>query len=59
MSSTSASASAGSSAVVANDRIRALVDSTDATEGTWPADAYEILLLEWAAAVHPQVDEAA
>jgi hypothetical protein len=57
MSSSSASASAGSDAVVANERIRALVDAADTGDGTWPAEAYEVLLLEWAAAVH--VDEAA
>ncbi|WP_199814122.1 hypothetical protein [Streptomyces sp. NRRL F-5135] len=58
MSSTSASASAPSalSAAAANDRIRALVDAAD---GTWPAEAYEVLLLEWAAALHDGMDEAA
>lgn len=58
MSSTSASASAPSalSAAAANDRIRALVDAAD---GTWPAEAYEVLLLEWAEALHNGMDEAA
>jgi hypothetical protein len=37
-----------SDAVAANERIRALVDSAD---DTWPAEAYEVLLLEWAAAL--------
>jgi hypothetical protein len=56
MSSSSTSASAVSDAVVANERIRALVDAAD---GTWPAEAYEVLLLEWAAALDPGVDRAA
>ncbi|MET9556524.1 hypothetical protein [Streptomyces sp. NPDC006645] len=56
MSTTSSSASAASGAVAANERIRALVDAAD---GTWPAEEYEVLLLEWAAALHDSVDEAA
>ncbi|MFJ1747118.1 hypothetical protein ACIOJD_12870 [Streptomyces sp. NPDC088116] len=56
MSFTSASASSASGAVAANDRIRALVDAAD---GTWPAEAYEVLLLEWAAALQDDIDEAA
>jgi hypothetical protein len=43
-------------AVVANERIRALVDSADEA---WPAEAYEMLLLEWADAVHGSPDQAA
>jgi hypothetical protein len=46
MSSSSAPAS---DAVAANERIRALVDAAD---DTWPAEAYEVLLLEWAAALN-------
>lgn len=45
-----------SDAAVANERIRALVD---AAEDTWPAEAYEVLLLEWAAAVGSGIDSAA
>lgn len=56
MSTTSSSAPAASGAVAANERIRALVDAAD---GTWPAEEYEVLLLEWAAALHDSVDEAA
>jgi hypothetical protein len=59
MSSSSASAASHrgmSDAAVANERIRALVDSAD---GTWPAEAYEVLLREWAAAVGADVDSAA
>ncbi|MEV7870846.1 hypothetical protein AB0P17_33205 [Streptomyces sp. NPDC088124] len=56
MSSTSASAIRASGAVAANERIRALVDAAD---GTWPSEAYEVLLLEWAAALHDDVDQAA
>ncbi|MFF2522771.1 hypothetical protein [Streptomyces liangshanensis] len=56
MSSSSTSASAVSGAVAANERIRALVDAAD---GTWPAEAYELLLLEWAAALRSDVDRAA
>jgi len=56
MSSSSASAHSASDAVVANERIRALVDAAD---GTWPAEAYESLLLEWADALHNGVNEAA
>ncbi|MFF5565180.1 hypothetical protein ACFY7Z_30460 [Streptomyces sp. NPDC012623] len=57
MSSSSASAGpAASSAAAANERIRALVDAAD---GTWPAEAYEVLLLEWAAALRDNVDKAA
>jgi hypothetical protein len=59
MSSSSASASAGSDAASANERIRALVEAADGADGTWPAEAYEVLLLEWAAAIHAHVDEAA
>lgn len=56
MSTTSSSAPKASGAVAANERIRALVDAAD---GTWPAEEYEVLLLEWAAALHDSVDEAA
>ncbi|MFD3486590.1 hypothetical protein [Streptomyces sp. NPDC058665] len=56
MSTSSSTASAASGAVAANERIRALVDAAD---GTWPAEEYEVLLLEWAAALHDAVDEAA
>lgn len=56
MSSSSPSASAVSGAVAANERIRALVDAAD---GTWPAEAYEVLLLEWAAALRPDANRAA
>lgn len=56
MSTTSSPAPAASGAVAANERIRALVDAAD---GTWPAEEYEGLLLEWAAALHDTVDEAA
>jgi hypothetical protein len=56
MSSSPASASSASDAVAANERIRALVDTAD---GTWPSEAYEVLLLEWAAALHDDIDEAA
>ncbi|MFF3751986.1 hypothetical protein ACFYYH_16255 [Streptomyces sp. NPDC002018] len=62
MSSSRASASSASDAVAANERIRALVDAADASDGTWPSEAYEVLLLEWAAALHNstrQVNEAA
>ncbi|PVE04150.1 hypothetical protein OIE62_08420 [Streptomyces scopuliridis] len=59
MSSSSASASPASDAVAANERIRALVDAAETSDGTWPAEAYEVLLLEWAAALHDRVDEAA
>lgn len=59
MSSSSASASSASDAVAANERIRALVDAAETADGTWPAEAYEVLLLEWAAALHDSVDEAA
>ncbi|MCL7376594.1 MULTISPECIES: hypothetical protein [unclassified Streptomyces] len=59
MSSSSASGTPASDAVAANERIRALVDATDSSDGTWPAEAYEVLLLEWAAALHDSVDEAA
>ncbi|WP_199809918.1 hypothetical protein [Streptomyces sp. NRRL F-5126] len=58
MSKSSASAAAPrrvSDVAAANERIRALVDSAD---GTWPSEAYEVLLLEWAAAVG-SVDSAA
>ncbi|WP_199566526.1 hypothetical protein [Streptomyces corynorhini] len=56
MSSSSASSGPATSAAAANERIRALVDAAD---GTWPAEAYEVLLLEWAAALHDDVDKAA
>ncbi|MFE2600469.1 hypothetical protein ACFXCZ_28910 [Streptomyces sp. NPDC059396] len=60
MSSTRATGSSAADAVAANERIRALVDAAD---GAWPSEAYEVLLQEWAAAVHrgdsDQVDEAA
>ncbi|WP_181957384.1 hypothetical protein [Streptomyces paludis] len=56
MSSSSAPASRASGAAAANERIRALVDAAD---GTWPAEAYEVLLLEWAEALHAEVDAAA
>ncbi|MFE4372644.1 hypothetical protein ACFRMN_31305 [Streptomyces sp. NPDC056835] len=59
MSSSSASATPSSDAVAANERIRALVDAADSSDGTWPAEAYEVLLLEWAAALRDGVDEAA
>ncbi|MFG3281196.1 hypothetical protein [Streptomyces sp. NPDC048111] len=39
---------APSDADAANDAIRALVDGAD---GQWPAEEYERLLAEWAAAV--------
>lgn len=56
MSTTSSSAPAASGAVAANERIRALVD---AAGGTWPAEEYEVLLREWAAALDGSVDEVA
>ena len=58
MSKSSASPAAPrrvSDAAATNERIRALVDAAD---GTWPAEDYEVLLLEWAAAVG-HVDSAA
>lgn len=56
MSTTSSSAPAASGAVAANERIRALVDAAD---GTWPAEEYEVLLQEWAAALNDSVNKAA
>ncbi|MFJ2113017.1 hypothetical protein ACIOEX_14205 [Streptomyces sp. NPDC087850] len=56
MSSSSTSTTPASGAAAANERIRALVDSVD---GTWPAEAYEVLLLEWAEALHAEVDAVA
>ncbi|MEV0037336.1 hypothetical protein [Streptomyces sp. NPDC050804] len=56
MSSTRATASSARDAVAANERIRALVDAADASDGTWPSEAYEVLLREWAAALHKGVD---
>ncbi|MBT2505777.1 MULTISPECIES: hypothetical protein [Streptomyces] len=41
----------------ANEAIRALVESR--ADGAWPADEYESLLLQWAAAVRGEVAEAA
>ncbi|WP_299538975.1 hypothetical protein [uncultured Streptomyces sp.] len=43
------SASVGKSASETNDAIRALVDATAGQD--WSSDAYEILLVEWAAAI--------
>jgi hypothetical protein len=45
-----------SDAAAANERIRALVESADET---WPAEAYEVLLLEWAAAVGEDIGNVA
>ncbi|MGR8011805.1 hypothetical protein [Streptomyces hypolithicus] len=42
----------------ANEAIRALVDSR-ADGSAWPAEEYEVLLLQWAAAVRGEVAEAA
>ncbi|MFI5757663.1 hypothetical protein [Streptomyces sp. NPDC051569] len=58
MSSSSASACVALDAIAANDRIRALVDAADTTDGSWPAEAYENLLLEWAAALDTKADKA-
>ncbi|MGW0552196.1 hypothetical protein [Streptomyces sp. Wb2n-11] len=41
----------------ANEAIRALVESR--TDGSWPADEYELLLLQWDAAVRGEVVEVA
>ncbi|WP_176741016.1 hypothetical protein [Streptomyces agglomeratus] len=41
----------------ANEAIRALVESR--ADEAWPADEYETLLLQWAAAVRGEVAEAA
>ncbi|NBM17722.1 hypothetical protein [Streptomyces sp. GC420] len=39
-----------------NDRIRRLVDEAG---GAWPAEEYEVLLRQWAAATRDDVTEAA
>ncbi|MGW0565044.1 hypothetical protein ACWDZ4_31740 [Streptomyces sp. NPDC003016] len=41
----------------ANEAIRALVESR--TDGSWPADEYELLLLQWDAAMRGEVVEVA
>ncbi|MGX1883095.1 hypothetical protein [Streptomyces sp. NPDC055287] len=41
----------------ANEAIRALVESR--VDEAWPAEEYETLLLQWAAAVRGEVAEAA
>ncbi|GAA3368803.1 hypothetical protein GCM10020367_08630 [Streptomyces sannanensis] len=44
-------------AALANERIRALVD--ERADEAWPAEEYELLLLEWAAATQGCVTAAA
>ncbi|MCX4551829.1 hypothetical protein OG204_07705 [Streptomyces sp. NBC_01387] len=47
-----------SSASEANDAIRRLVDAQPA-DGEWPSEDYEILLVEWAAAIQGGIEPAA
>lgn len=46
------------SASQANDAIRRLVDAQKA-DGEWPSEDYEVLLVEWAAAIRDGIEPAA
>ncbi|WP_405781753.1 hypothetical protein [Streptomyces sp. NBC_00859] len=46
------------SASQANDAIRRLVDA-QTTDGEWPSEDYEVLLLDWAAAIQGGIEPAA